>query len=353
MPFCAHRAPNALRGAPKTALHALHQAVPVNFLTIDTVPLPLATVPVEPTPFARPQIAAERALILWHLTSLDAPTVALVWSLAFAWCSNLHLRPWTVALLALTTWSIYVVDRLLDVRAAMGKSSRRGLRPRHTFHWLHRNIMLPLALFAACIAAAILLAFLPSIIRERGSVMAIAAFTYLSGVHLGPKARSSTSWHPHWFPNKEFCVAILFTAGCALPSWPRLHGPHVASFAAFWIPVGCFAALAWLNCACIAKWEAADALPGPEFAVGEEKIHGANQCGPSHFFPAVLLAIMSLIIAAIALAAHPRTAALLVACAASALFLALLHRLRDRIAPTTLRAAADLALLTPVVLLFR
>jgi hypothetical protein len=51
--------------------------------------------------------------------------------------------------------------------------------------------------------------------------------------------------------------------------------------------------------------------------------------------------------------ARPRPAALTAAAAASALLLALLDRIRGRLTPLALRAAADLVLLTPLVLLLR
>ena len=71
--------------------------------------------------------------------------------------------------------------------------------------------------------------------------------------HFAPKlARSLLS--------KELLVGVLFTAGCMLPSWPRIHSAG-ATLWPFWIPGVYFAALAWLNCSCIAHWESADTLP--------------------------------------------------------------------------------------------
>jgi hypothetical protein len=60
-----------------------------------------------------------------------------------------------------------------------------------------------------------------------------------------------------------------------------------------------------------------------------------------------------LLLAAIFSSAHPGDAALIEAGAVSALLLALLHRLRSHLTPLALRAAADVALLTPAILLFR
>ncbi|MFZ2023270.1 MAG: hypothetical protein WB567_11650 [Terracidiphilus sp.] len=319
-----------------------------------SVPLPLATAPSQHIRTANPAMGAERALVLWHLTSLDAPTVAAVWSLAFAWSSDQHVRPWTLLLLVLATWCIYVLDRLLDAHSGLQAPLRNGLRERHIFHWRHRVILLPLAGGAACAAAAVVFTLLPSIVWEPGSVMAIASFTYLSGVHLRQVTTNYAAGNSRFFPTKEFFVALLFTAGCALPSWSRMHASSAmqSSVWPFWVPAGCFAALAWLNCVCIAHWETADTSPAPcERDQRASWFYGIGM--PAHFLAAIFLAIIGMTLAAIAVAAHPRTAALLVAASTSAILLALLDRFRGRIAPSTLRAAADLALLTPVALLLR
>ena len=62
---------------------------------------------------------APAPLALWHLASLDAPTVAVTWSLAFAWAAQVRLPGWIPLLLALACWAVYVADRLLDARAAL------------------------------------------------------------------------------------------------------------------------------------------------------------------------------------------------------------------------------------------
>jgi hypothetical protein len=66
-----------------------------------------------------------------------------------------------------------------------------------------------------------------------------------------------------------------------------------------------------------------------------------------------LLGVSGLLLATVLASTQPRPAALIAAGAASALLLALLHRLRHRLTPLALRAAADLVLLTPLALLVR
>ncbi|MGD0347604.1 MAG: hypothetical protein ABSA85_12650, partial [Terracidiphilus sp.] len=143
---------------------------------------------------------APRALGFWHLASLDAPTVAIVWSLAFAWAGHVHLPLWVPLLLALATWCVYVADRLLDARAGLRVPARHTLRERHLFHWRYRRVLLPMAIAAACAAAGIILALMPPMARARDTVLAAAALAYFSGVHSGRKAWKFHLRWPQAFP---------------------------------------------------------------------------------------------------------------------------------------------------------
>jgi hypothetical protein len=208
-----------------------------------------------------------------------------------------------------------------------------------------------MAIAAACAAAAIVLAFMPPMARARDSVLAAAAVAYFSGVHSGHKAWQLPLKGPNSFPGKEFLVGVLFTAGCVLPAWHRPHALAApgSTIWVFWIPAVFFAALAWLNCSCIARWERVEACP-------EQRRRGSALCGnrssPSLRSIALALAAIGLTLCLLAaVSAHPRPAALVAAGAASALLLALLDRERARLTPLALRAAADFVLLTPLALL--
>ncbi len=288
------------------------------------MPLPLAQSRAShlPAAAAAPR-ALPRPLRLWHLASLDAPTVAVVWSLAFAQAAAIRLPAWVPILLALGAWAVYIGDRLLDARTAFRAGSLDQLRDRHFFHWRHRRLLAPIAVIAAVAAAAIIVALMPAPLRERNSVLAAAALAYFSGVHLPRR--------PRWLTprlSKELLVGILFTAGCAAPTVMRLRGAFLAPLL---VAASIFAALAWLNCHAIDRWESeptADIAPR-----------------------AAILAVLSLVASAILAASQPRIAALLVCAAASATMLALLDRTRSRLTPLALRAAADLVLLAPLALL--
>jgi hypothetical protein len=300
-------------------------------------------------------VDAPRVLAAWHLASLDAPTVAVVWSLAFAWANDRRLALWIPLLLALTTWAVYVGDRLLDARSGLRPPAQNALRERHYFHWRHRHLLLPLAVVAACCAAGIVLASMGPVARERDSVLAAAAFVYFSGVHLRHDSRPTLPRFLRRLFSKEFLVGVLFTAGCVLPAWPRSHVSTAAasSLWPFWITAAFFAALAWLNCNCIARWEAADVARTTHRNRTQNEPAKLRSGVKTNRFAAALLAAAGILLALAAHASHPRAAALIATGALSALLLALLDRTREHITPLALRAAADLVLLTPMVLLLR
>ncbi len=297
--------------------------------TINTVQQTLAD-PREQGRAARPPLDAPAPLRLWHLASLDAPTVAVTWTMGFAWAARIRLPGWVPALVALTAWTVYIADRLLDALRGLHSGDIHRLRARHFFHWRHRWLLAPLAVAAAIAAFAIVFVLMPPGAGERNSVLAAAALAYFSGVHSGrslPRLR---------FPAKEFLVAVLFTAGCALPALTRLRaaGGHTLPSWPLLVLIAFFAALAWLNCHAIERWES------PGLARRPSRIFAAG----------CLLGLAGLMLAVVFGHQQPRPAALITAGAASALLLALLDRGRSLLTPLALRTAADLALLSPVLL---
>lgn len=298
------------------------------------MPLPLANPLAQPRvhPPTRTQSRVFNApfpLRLWHLASLDAPTVAVAWSSGFAWAAGIQLPRWVLLLLFLGTWSVYIGDRLLDFHAAQRTGSLQRLRDRHYFHWRHRKLLLAVAISAASTAAALIFIRMPLPIRERNSILGIAALAYFTGVHSAGKLPSLLPAWSRRLTSKEFLVGILFTAGCAAPVFSRLH--PIGSLSAHWpfsLAAAFFAALAWLNCVAIESFESP--IPAP--------MHPR----------ALALALAGLVLVAGFTVIHPRAAALLLAGSASALLLAFLDRARHRLTPMALRIAADLALLTVI-----
>ncbi len=273
-------------------------------------------------------IGAPRLICLWHLSSFDAPTVAVVWSLAFAWVANVRLPAWVPLLIALGTWAVYIGDRLLDARNGLRTGRLDRLRERHYFHWRHRRALLVAAVGAAAAAAATIFSLMPVGVRNRDSILAAAALAYFTGVHCGG---NKPAWTQAVF-SKECLVGILFTAGCAVPAISRVsfESDTARQGWSLLIVFAMYAALAWLNCCAIEAWE----------SEGVSRVR----------FCAVAVAACSLLLAACIAQGEPRGALLLSAASVSAWLLLLLDYLRGRLTPLALRAAADLVLLTPVLL---
>jgi hypothetical protein len=277
-------------------------------------------------------VSAARVLRFWHLSSLDAPSVALVWSLAFAWAAHVRLPWWVPVLLPLAVWAVYVADRLLDARKGLHGATLEHLRERHLFHWRFRRVLAPLALTSALAAAWIIFALMPRTLREHDSLLAAASLLYFTRVH-------SRRRIPPLF-SKEFLVGILFTLGCVLPAWSRAEFFRSPQAWPLLTATVVFMLLAWLNCRAIDQWESHSGESG-EVRVGSISTATLG----------LWLAGAAVACAALWSSSSPRCAALLGCGAAAALLFSWLDRHGDRIAPVTLRAAADLALLTPALLI--
>jgi hypothetical protein len=274
------------------------------------------------TTYSRRILAAPMPLHFWHLVSLDAPTVAVVWSLAFARTASVSLPAWVPILLALGTWAVYIGDRLLDARSAFRRGDLSCLRERHFFHWRHRGLLTPIAVTAAAVSTIIIFTQMPLVFRERNSVLAVAALAYFSGVHLPRKESTKGSFHF----SKEFLVGVLFTAGCVVPTLSRLEAATIPSrtFWALLVSVAFLAVLAWLNCKAIERWESNT----------PSRISGYT----------IQLACLGVLLAVVFLRGT-RGESLLITSSAASLLLGILDRLRTKLTPLTLRTAADLVLL--------
>jgi hypothetical protein len=283
-------------------------------------------------------------LHLWHLASLDAPTVALAWAFSFAWAAGTHLQPLAAVVIALGVWTVYVGDRLLDARTALLLHAEHRLRERHYFHWRHRRVFVPLAVVAGAAAAVLVLGCIPVVARERDSVLAAASLAYFARVHQSQlsAARRTRPFFPP-LVTKELLVGVLFAVGCALPTLGAVWAaPSITRWAARSILIGCvafFAALAWLNCHAIERWE----------TEARRETGAERRSGHSLILFAIVLAAFGLGAALLLSFTHPRPALLLAAAALSSLLIALLDHLRAQLVPVTLRAAIDLVLLAPAI----
>jgi len=255
---------------------------------------------------------ARRApLEIWHLLSLDAPTVAAVWVAFFA--ASFHVAlPWTAPLaLALAVWIFYAADRLSDAR-----DETSSLEDRHRFHAEHaRGFFVGIGFAVPAVLA--LMAELPHTVRIAWLLLVLPLMAYAAAVH----------WLKLRVP-KEWMVGLFFAIAIAAPC--LLNEDHVAE----WLCAAAFGVLCWLNCVRIARSESATADRSTAWAM-------------EHFRRITLtFAIISAVIAAVL----PRARGVALALMAAALLLRALDRLEPHTSAVRMRALTDAALLTPLLL---
>jgi hypothetical protein len=289
-------------------------------------------------------------LALWHLLSLDAPTVAALWTMFIARCAGLTLRWTQVAAMFVAVWMIYAADRLLDARLLdghPGADRAPGLEARHRFHHRHRSGFLAVIVVAS-VALVFLLQRLPVGALHLYALLAALLAAWLLLIHARPAPAAGS----HRLP-KELAVGVFFSAAVFIPTAtrdPRLR-PALLPAAAL------FAAVCTLNCLFLYAWE----HPPPRLWA-----HWTTRWATAHlpWLAALVIAAASLValtaarpapasaarisahLAGLALARGPA-----LACALSCALLLLLHGLRRRFSAVHLRACADLTLLTPLLLI--
>jgi hypothetical protein len=290
-----------------------------------------------PPPQARPH---RSPIALWHLLSLDAPTVATLWTLFIARCAHLAL-PWAApAAMFVAVWMIYAADRLLDARLLDDQSHHHSdLEARHRFHHQHRNRFLT----AILLSTAALLYLLPRI-DTRALHLYVLLATLLGAWMLLIHARPLPSGIIRRLP-KELAVGIFFPAAIFIPTIARVPQlrPVLLPAAAL------FALVCTLNCLYLYAWE----HPMPVRLGVASSAHRTTQWATAHLSQLALAGItLSSLTAAFALRQQvPSIGLPALACALSAASLFILNALRRRLSAIHLRAAADLVLLTPVLFL--
>jgi hypothetical protein len=294
-------------------------------------PTPLATA-------ARRRFRFPAIFRWWHLLSLDAPTVAALWSWSFARAMHIHL-PWSAPLLlALGTWLVYIADRILD--GLRGVASGQ-LRERHFFYARHRALALAAGALASLAPLWLVLTRMNPAARREDVVLFAAALVYFCLIHLW--APQSTSRIERWFP-KEVAVAIVFAPAVAVPVWSRLQDHRNLLVP----PVIFFALLCWLNCVAIDKWE--QSSWSHAHALRATQPHRSTRW-TQRYLPLVAcgIALFAAIasVSSIFSAAPMAMTSVYLACTISALLFLAFDR--SQLGSFDLRITADAALLTPLL----
>ncbi len=282
------------------------------------------------TQFAAPAEAAS-PVALWHLLSLDAPSVAAVWVWFIARSSHISLPRAVPVAMAIAVWMLYAADRLLDARGLeTGRTGPDELKARHLFHYRHRRLFRG----GIALAAVALVTLLP-----RLDARAMRLYLIEGGLLLVWFIILHATSGAHRLP-KEIAVGIFFSAAIFTPCVAR--EPHLR---ASLLPAALlFGVLCSLNCVFIYAWEhkglaQANAL----------RAHVTTCVAVAHLNALSIAAVAGAIVILLFGSTPAKPAA--AACALAVGVLLALHCNYHELSRNDLRAAADMALLTPVLLL--
>ena len=196
--------------------------------------------------------------VWWHLFSLDAPAVAVVWCWFFGAVLKLHFS-WANAADAGAGYVVlYVADRLLD---GWRSADTIALRDRHWFYLRHRKPFL-IAWTLAAIPLAYLIFFRvePSV-RADDVVLCLIGVAYFLLIHGRLFSESAERVCFLSGCRKEMAVGFLFAIATAVPAWARWSATAspASSRGLLAAAVFTFGAVCWLNCVAIQTWEDAEA----------------------------------------------------------------------------------------------
>lgn len=267
--------------------------------------------------------SAARASRLWAwptTLSLNAPIVAVTWQVLFAQSVGVMSERHHIFILFTAVWLAYSADRWLD--------SRRTPDPailRRSFYRRYSKRVASIWLVVCLLSVAVALWSLTSQEFMNGVLLLLVTLTYLLNVHLR---------QPTLLP-KEAHIGLIFAAGVTLfvwpqrPSWPLL------------LACALFAALCFINCGFIARWERASDGRHQEPSLARR-------------YPRLTRALPRLAhalgLGGLAAALYtPNLGPLFASISLSAWLLYLLHRASPQLNKDACRTLADAALLTPLI----
>lgn len=318
------------RSALPSTSSAQQRALPVSYPVLSTYAV------LGPAPHVPFSLLA--GVDLWHLLSLDAPSVAVVWMVFVGHCAGKPAEPCTVAALFVAVWIVYASDRLLDAQrlnsrwvTGLNRSNAMvDLELRHHFHHRHRNSFRGALVLAIPVLGGLLWK-LPRQTLAVEAALALFLTGWLLRVH-GPWGNHKTH-DPRRLP-KEFVVGFFFALAVYLPCAGRV--PLTLSLFSGGL---LFAVLCTHNCLFLYAWEHSGDL---------SHAHPATAAAVRNLAPSAGLALFAAGLAWY-LARKTMLGQVPLACALSTILLWTLHINRRHLRPLRLRALADVALLTPWV----
>lgn len=240
--------------------------------------------------------------------------MAALWTEFFCWGFRSSLGVDAALALWLAVWILYASDRIYDAMRGQGEAER------HRFHLQHRSRFLA-AMLAASAFLVCALVRLPTPLRTAWIALGAPLLLYVCAVHVLALRRVP----------KEPLVAVFFATATATPAFVANH----AAFGPILLAALGFGAVCWLNCIAIARWEGTLLQTDPV-----TEWLGARL---------TVAACMVAFFAAVGAIGRGRHEVIGCAVLATAALLLLLDRMRTRLGVVTVRALADAALLTPLL----
>jgi len=267
------------------------------------------------------EIAPISPLTALSAACLDAPLVAVAWQWLIADTFQARISIADRAVLFITAWVIYLIDRLGD---SLVISASAPVSIRQKFCAEHRRRWLLLVGLLALLDAFLGFAFLDWLTIASGAVVGFGIAIYFAVNHF-----AGFIWRK--LPIKELLIGFLFALG-------TVSAVHRFGFS-FVVAMLLFGTLCSLNCLSISVWER-------ELDIAQRRVSFATAHPGLVSLPRV--ACCALAGLALIMAILGQLTAISISVAISAVLLAVLHR-ADFLARDTRVAAADLVLLTPFI----
>ena len=262
-----------------------------------------------------------------NLIGLDSPIVAVCWQAMFAKISGIDL-PWFIHLiLGLSTWCIYLVDRIIDVIRARQEATTS----RHCFTQRHLRKLISILIIISICNLAMIIRFLPHKLLITGIItLGLIAIYYLIRL---TRLKNIITLIP-----REVMCGMLFALGCAIAPHAYATTPWINTPTLF-IPVIMFGMVCSASCILSSIWEKeADAITADSSIITTH----------SHFIPHLASTLTCLTAVTLTLSCILHWQAFL-SITVSAILLRLALHHQNRISSMNRRVLADAVLLSPLI----